>query len=66
MGDLASVSNHLTPGRLKGELEKLRDRDYPVFVINIKPMYRDKVIGQLEQAKLANVEVLEIGRVYEF
>jgi cAMP phosphodiesterase len=66
MGDLATVSNHLTPGRLRGELEKLTRRDCPIYVINIKPMYRDKVIAQLEKEDLTNVSILEIGKVYDF
>jgi cAMP phosphodiesterase len=66
LGDLASVSDHLTPSRLKGELAKLVNRDYPVYIINIKPMYRDTVIGQLNDAGLPNVAVLELGKVYEF
>ena len=66
MGDLASVSDHLTPSRLKGELAKLVDRTYPVYIINIKPMYRDTVISQLKDANLPNTSILELGKVYEF
>jgi cAMP phosphodiesterase len=65
-GELAKVSNHLTPARLKAELEKLRDRDYPVFVINIKPMYRKRVLEQIQKSGVGHVEILEVGRVYEF
>jgi cAMP phosphodiesterase len=64
--ELASVSDHLTPGRLEKEIEKLRNRDFPVFVINMKPMYREKVIGQIEVANLLKVEILTVGKVYEF
>lgn len=63
---LASVSHHLTPNRLQGELAKLNDRAMPVHVINIKPMYRQKVVGQIEALALPNVNILEVGRVYEF
>lgn len=64
--ELASVSDHLTPSRFKTELEKLQKRKYPVYVINIKPMYRERVLEQLKKAGLENVEILEVGRVYEF
>ncbi len=63
---LASVSNHLTPMHFKTELEKLDNRNYPVFVINIKPMYRDRVVEQIEKAGIDNVEILDVGRIYEF
>lgn len=66
LGDLASVSDHLTPERVKIEVEKIKDRDFPVFVINIKPMYRDRVIGQLKETAIPNLEILELGKVYEF
>ncbi|MEQ1606861.1 MAG: MBL fold metallo-hydrolase [Pyrinomonadaceae bacterium] len=63
---LAAVSEHLTPGRLKKELEKLSDRQYPVFVINMKPMYREKVIEQIAAQGLDRVEIMAVGKVYDF
>lgn len=66
LGGIASVSRHLTPKRLQSELTKLSSRPVPVYVINIKPMYRDKVIGQLDAMAIPNVNILDIGRVYEF
>lgn len=66
LGELADVSYHLTPQRLKAELEKIADRQFPVFVINIKPMYRDTVIGELSALDIPQLEILEIGKVYEF
>lgn len=63
---IASVSRHLTPKWLQQELCKLDARDIPIYVINIKPMYRDKVIGQLEALAIPTLNILEIGRVYEF
>ena len=63
---LAAASYHLTPSKLASELHKLGQRTYPVYVINIKPMYREKVIDEISHAGLDGVEVLEVGRVYEF
>jgi len=65
LGSLASVSNHLTPGRLKSELGKLKHKNIPVFVINMKPMYRERIISQIRSGDIPGVEILEIGKVYE-
>jgi ribonuclease BN (tRNA processing enzyme) len=66
LADLAEVSHHLTPSKLKTEVAKLERRDVPIYIISIKPMYRDVVIAQIVQAELPNVEICEIGRIYEF
>ncbi len=66
MADLASASHHLTPNSLKSELAKFTNTDCPVYVINLKPMYRDTIIRQLNEAQMPRVEVLEVGRVYEY
>ena len=65
-GQLAAVSHHLTPSRLESELQKFNKADCPVYVINMKPMYRDKVIEQLAKANIPRVEILEIGKVYDW
>jgi len=62
---LASVSHHLTPKRLKAELAKLGSREIPIYVINIKPMYREQVVSQLAELAIPNMAVFELGRVYE-
>lgn len=64
--DLARVSDHLTPARLKIELEKINDRHFPVLVMNMKPMYRDVIIKQLSAANIPKLEILSVGQVYEF
>ncbi len=66
LGELASVSNHLTPQRLASELEKFTRANCPVYVINIKPMYRRQVISELENLMLPYVSVIEIGKAYEW
>lgn len=66
MTGLATVSDHLTPARLKLELDKLETRSCPVFAINIKPMYRETVVKQLENANISNLNILEVGKIYEF
>jgi cAMP phosphodiesterase len=66
LSELAAASYHLTPAKLTSELAKLGSRNYPVYVINIKPMYRENVIKEIRSAGLDGVEVLEVGRVYDF
>jgi hypothetical protein len=66
LGELAHVSNHLTPSRLKTELDKLQSRDYPVYIINIKPMYRERVIRQIDEAGMKDVHIFELGKDYDF
>ena len=66
LGELASASHHLTPSRLKTELDKFNHADCPVYVINMKPMYRDQVLAQLAAAAIPHVQIMEIGKVYEW
>ena len=63
LGDIAASSHHMTPAVLRNELEKLPS-DIEVFVINIKPRYREAVIAQIAGLKLANVNVMEVGKDY--
>lgn len=65
LSELAEVSHHLTPKGLAVELEKFADPECRVFVINLKPMYRTRIIEQINVLDLSRVEVLEVGREYE-
>jgi ribonuclease BN (tRNA processing enzyme) len=64
LSELAANSYHLTPSLLKKELEKFKNSKCPVYAINLKPMYREKIVAEIE--KLGRIKVLEIGKVYEF
>lgn len=66
LSGLAEISHHMTPDLLDKELRKLKFKNVPIYAVNLKPMYREKIIKQLEQLELKNLEVLEIGKVYEF
>lgn len=66
LADLAEVSHHLTPETLRRELAKCEHSDCPIYIINIKPMYREQVIRQIEQLKIKNLHILEIGKIYEW
>lgn len=64
--ELASVSHHLTPKTLKKELEKFNRKECSIYVVNIKPMYRDEVVRQIEELEIENLQILEVGQVYEW
>lgn len=67
MDDLAQVSHHLTPNRLGSELEKCSIRsECPIYIVNMKPMYRDTIVDQLADLGLPNLQPLEVGKVYEW
>ena len=66
LNDLAQSSHHLTPKKLQKELSKLNHKNCPVYVINLKPMYREKIISELNALKIKNLQILEVGRVYNF
>ena len=64
--ELAQISYHLTPLTLKRELEKFARPDCQIYVINIKPMYRDEIVRQLEELKMENLRILEVGKIYQW
>lgn len=64
--ELACSSHHLTPERLNSELKKFRFDNCPIFAINLKPMYREKIVNELEELKINRLKVLDVGRIYKF
>ena len=64
--DLADMSHHLTPNALVTELAKFKCKNCPIFIINIKPSYRDSIVAQIGKLGLENVEIMEVGRVYDW
>ncbi len=62
---LAEISHHLTPQKLRLEIAKLRHQ-CPVFIINIKPMYRSEIIRELEELHLPQMMAMQVGKVYDF
>ena len=63
LAEIAKNSHHMTPALLADQLRRL-EAPCPVYVINIKPRYRDQVVQQLDRLNLANVEVMSIGKPY--
>ncbi|MCX7640694.1 MAG: 3',5'-cyclic-nucleotide phosphodiesterase [Pyrinomonadaceae bacterium] len=65
LAELAASSYHLTPNLLEKELKKL-DKPCPIYIINIKPMHREKVISELKKLNNPRIKVLEVGKTYNF
>lgn len=66
LSELAEISHHLTPSALRAEIGKLRHKNSPVYVVNLKPMYRESIIEQIELLKIENLHILEVGKIYEW
>ena len=63
--DLAQASHHLTPKILQSEIAGFKQENCPIYVFNMKPMYRDQIVGQLKKIEIENLEILEVGKVYK-
>ncbi len=64
--ELAEISHHLTPRSLSAELSKFRNSACPIYVINLKPMYRERIIEGIMELELPNLQILEVGKTYEW
>jgi cAMP phosphodiesterase len=66
LADLSATSHHLTPKGLGTELAKLERSDCEVFVVNLKPAYREDTIRQIRELEIPRLSILEVGRVYDW
>ncbi len=64
--DIARDAHHLTPIVLKREITKLQHKNVPIFVVNMKPMYRDEIVRQIADLKVENLQILEVGKIYDW
>jgi hypothetical protein len=55
----------MTPKILRSELEKFKHRDAKILVVNLKPVFRRQIIEEILAMNIPNVEILEVGRLYE-
>ncbi|MCA1589558.1 MAG: 3',5'-cyclic-nucleotide phosphodiesterase, partial [Acidobacteria bacterium] len=62
---LATVSHHLTPATLAAELQKYGG-NAPIFATNLKPVYREQIVKQILALGIRNLNVLEVGKVYDW
>lgn len=62
--NLADVSFHMTPKKLKRELLKFENKDCPIYAINLKPMYHEQIVSEINQLSIDNLEILSVGKEY--
>jgi cAMP phosphodiesterase len=66
LAELAETSCHLTPATLATELAKFQDPNCDVFIINIKPSYREAVLEEIASLGMPRIKDLQVGRTYEW
>jgi len=66
LDELARISHHLTPKSLKKELKKNSHKNFLTYIVNLKPMYRDEIVQEIEELEMENLQILEVGQVYEW
>lgn len=64
--ELSSISHHLTPNKLKDEVRKLTAQTDAIYVINIKPAYRNAIVSQVADIADERLRIFEVGREYKF
>lgn len=65
MSELASVTKHLTPNLVAGEIEKMPGEP-EIIAVHIKPAYRDEVVSELEALGNDRLKIGCGGRGYRF
>ncbi len=63
MNALAEVSGHMTPERVRRELDKLPG-DMPVWIYHIKPQFYDEIADELSHIDPARLTILEQDKTY--
>lgn len=66
LSDLAEISHHLTPKTLEKEIAKSLHKNSPIFLINLKPMYREEIVRQIFDLKIDNLRILRVGQIYDW
>jgi ribonuclease BN (tRNA processing enzyme) len=56
---LAHKAQHLTPELMRGEFNKMRRPDLPVYAYHLKPRFRGLITDELQQLHLAHMTVLD-------
>lgn len=64
MSQLAGVSGHLTPETLGKELRKLSHNHLDILAVHLKPIYRAKIVPELEALGVPGLRAMEPGREY--
>lgn len=63
--ELAEVSHHLTPQKLKKEINNFQLQNCPIYAINIKPMYYEEIVEEIEELEIQNLNIFEVDKIYE-
>ena len=64
---LAMTSKHYTPSMLARDLKELKRDDLRIFLMHLKPLYREKIVSELKELNLLkNGGVLSDGSVVGF
>ena len=65
LAQLATISKHLTPATLAGEVRKLQ-RQIPVFAVHLKARYFPQIVAELQTLGLNQIQIVQFGHEYEF
>jgi cAMP phosphodiesterase len=65
MESLALVSKHLTPTMFAAEIRKIH-REASIIAVHVKPRFSDRVVEELRDLKLPNLEVGRPGETYVY
>jgi ribonuclease BN (tRNA processing enzyme) len=65
MPDLAQRAGHLTPKLVAEETAKV-GRSVPVYCMHVKAAFREKILPQLEAYAARGIELMQVGKVYQF
>lgn len=64
--ELASLSGHLTPQTMVQELEKLKDKDYPIYIFHMKPQYLKTIEEEIHALGDERITILAQGEELDF
>ena len=63
LGDIAEASRHMTPGRVRREMDKL-PANVPVWIYHVKPQFYEETAEELARIDGARVSMLEQDKTY--
>jgi 3',5'-cyclic-nucleotide phosphodiesterase len=63
--ELATLCGHHTPQTMAKELEKLTNKDYPIFVFHMKPQYLTTIEQEINALSNKRISILTQGREIE-
>jgi len=67
MDFVAGASGHFTPAQLHEDLNKAKVRSsVPIYIYHIKPVFKKRVIKELNALGRKNVKILQEGKTYQF